>query len=82
MEIIILEQDDKTKIEEYSCVTCMWAGHKGNQFPRPTCIKIFDYNGNCIQVCEECIEKIYKEYHDVKKRNIKRRRDYFEGVKE
>ena len=68
MEIIILEQEDKTKVERYPCVTCMWAGHKQVDWCRPTCIKLFDYNGNCMQICEECLEKIYSDWKKLKEK--------------
>jgi len=53
-----------TKITVHNCITCTSGFHKGNQFPRPTCVKI-EFNSypgedNWIQICEDCWEKLEK----------------------
>lgn len=58
MKIIILEQENKEDIYVHHCVTCMWVGHKGSQFTRPNCIKLYGRNDNCFQICTDCLKLV------------------------
>ena len=52
----------KKEISIHDCITCTSGFHKGKQYPRPTCVKIY-FEGDeerWVQICEECWNKLNK----------------------
>ena len=46
------------KIEVWDAITCMCHFHEGRQYPRPTCVKITFEDGEVVQICEHCWNKL------------------------
>jgi len=65
-----------TKISVHNCITCTSGFHTGNQFPRPTAVKIY-FEGEeerWVQICEDCWHKLDRT---VRKQFDENRMDWF-----